>query len=136
MAYDRGWVGRWIEQRRARLRREDFVFFHAAPLLVLVAAGFRTSRLSDGFPDKRTRDGGYRLCESVDDRPGLDVAARRPFQSRLCARVRGQSVRSQSRPPWTESCAELRAKRRYPDGVEARSVRPLVAALDRNGEWP
>src|SRR5271170_4303234 len=103
MAYDRGWVGRWIEQRRARLRREDFVFFHAAPLLVLVAAfrpfagqlsmcppirltaGFRTSRLSDGFPDKRTRDGGYRLCESVDDRPGLDVAARRPFQSRLCA---------------------------------------------------
>ena len=52
-----------------------------------LTTGFRTSRLSDGFPDKRTRDGGYRLCESVDDRPGLDVAARRPFQSRLCARV-------------------------------------------------
>jgi hypothetical protein len=38
MAYDRGRVRRWIKQRRARLRREDFVLFHAAPLFVLVAA--------------------------------------------------------------------------------------------------
>jgi hypothetical protein len=55
MAYDRGRVRRWIEQRRARLRRQDFVLFHAAPLFVLVAApapSVSVNTFDDGFPDR------------------------------------------------------------------------------------
>ena len=96
--------------------------------------GFRTDKFSDGFADKGTQNGRHRLRESVDYRSGFGASTRRPRQGRLRARVRGQSVGSESRPARVGGGAGLRARGRYPDGVEARSSRPLAAAPDRNGQ--